>query len=202
MCFKYILNYDKTVNNCPPLLMAALEQTVNHVNHFYPNGCLEWFETHHIIVLPSCHNNNSWKFNPDIQQAKYVMGPNVLNEWIACQAVQPPFHWLYQAPMKLQQTSCLPSGLLLCTLLNICSNICHITVTSQSLFGALLTHLLWGTRSFFSRVQRQDIKSKPRRWYYNIADEEAVIKVESPLFPFVEKPTVHWTHASGKKTCR
>lgn len=93
-------------------------------------------------------------------------------------------------------------GPLLSTLLNICSIICHITVTLQPLFGALLTHLLWGIKSLFSRAQTQDIKSKQRRWHYSISEEEIVIKVEILLLTFAEQHTVHWSHAGGKKKCR
>lgn len=46
------------------LWIAAPEQNVDH--SFYQNDCLKLFEKHYIIVLPSCHNNNSRKFDPDI----------------------------------------------------------------------------------------------------------------------------------------
>lgn len=64
MCIKHILNYDETGKNCLILWMAAPEQNVDH--SFYLNDSLKLFEKHHIIVLPSCHNNNSRKFDPDI----------------------------------------------------------------------------------------------------------------------------------------
>ena len=41
------------------------------------------------------------------------------------------------------------------------SHYCHITTVIWS-----VADTLWGTKSLFSRVQRQDIKSKPRRWHY------------------------------------
>lgn len=98
------------------------------------------------------------------------MGPSVPGKCTACQAVQQLFHWVYQAPVKPQQTTYLH---------RVCHCLCCSTsamqfVTLQPLFGVLQTHLFWATRILFSRVHCQDLKLKLRRWHYRINEEDLV----------------------------
>lgn len=155
------------LKNCLLLWIAAPEQNVDH--SFYPSDSLKLFEKNHIIVLPACHNNNNRKFDPDIYQARYVLGPNVLNNSLSSHTTAISLG--LSSPCEASMEGMPPSDPLLSTLLSICITICHTAVTLQPLFDALLTHLLWATKGLFSRVQRQVIKSKPRRWHCNISEE-------------------------------